>query len=112
MIWLEPLGKLFDSVRFEIGDWQNESVREAIGEHNFKVEVRWLSGGGDPARPCWWHITDISLDHVRLSPEWKSRGEELPLAKECETAIRKRLKELAKLNLNSDSKPLIFADRR
>ncbi|HXI71522.1 MAG TPA: hypothetical protein VNN22_14300 [Verrucomicrobiae bacterium] len=74
MIWLEPLGKRFESVRFEIRDWQNESVREAIGEHNFKVEVRWLSGGGDPACSCWWHITDISLDHVRPSPEWIRRA--------------------------------------
>jgi hypothetical protein len=94
--WAWKLGKLFESVRFEIGDWQSEAVRETIGEHNFKVEVRWLSGGGDPARSCWWHVTEISLDHVRPSPEWKKQGDELQLAKECEAAIRKRLKELAK----------------
>jgi hypothetical protein len=60
------------------------------------VEVRWLSGGGDSARSCWWQITEISLDHVRPSPEWKRQGEELQLVKDCELVIRKRLKELAK----------------
>jgi hypothetical protein len=69
-------------------------VRVAIEEHNFKVQVRWLLGGGDPARSCWWHVTEITLDHLRPSPEWIKQGEELELAKECEAEIRKRLKIL------------------
>jgi len=51
------------------------------------VQVRWLSGGGDPARSCWWHVTEIALDHLRPSPEWK-------LVKECEAEIHRRLKKL------------------
>src|ERR1017187_6298856 len=79
----------FESIRFEVGDWQDEAVRAAIEEHNLQVQLRWLSGGGDPARSCWWHITEITLDHLRPSPEWIKQGEELQLAKECEAEIRK-----------------------
>ncbi len=94
--WAWRMGKLFESVRFETEHIEQSELRLAIEEHNFKVEVRWLSGGGDPARSCWWHVTEITLDHLRPSPEWKKQGEELQLAKDCEAAIRKRLKELAK----------------
>ena len=93
--WAWKMGRLFESVRFEAGDWQDEAVRAAIEEHNLKVQVRWLSGGGDPARSCWWHVTEITLDHLRPSPEWIKQGEELQLAKECEAEIRKGLKVLA-----------------
>ena len=49
-------------------------MRAAIAEHNFKVQIRWLNGGGDPARKFWWHVTEITLDHLRPSPEWKKQG--------------------------------------
>jgi hypothetical protein len=94
--WAWKFGKLFEAVRFEFGNWQDAALRAAIMEHNFKVQVRWLSGGGDEARSCWWHITEISLDHVRRSPEWKKQGDELQLAKDCEGEIRKGLRALAK----------------
>lgn len=86
------MGKLFESVRFEVADWQAEAVRAAIEEHNIEVQERWLSGGGDPARSCWWHITEITLDHLRPSPAWEKQMAELQLAKEGEAEIRKRLK--------------------
>lgn len=95
--WAWKLGKLFEAVRFEIGDWQDEAVQAAIHEHNLKVKELWLVGGGDPARSCWWHVTEITLDHLRPSPEWKRQGDELQLAKDCEAAIRKGLRSLAKL---------------
>jgi hypothetical protein len=94
--WAWKMGRLFEAVRFEVGDWQDAALRTAIEEHNFKVQVRWLSGGGDPARTCWWHITEITLDHLRPSPEWKKQMAELQLAKDCEAEIRKGLKLLAK----------------
>lgn len=34
------MGRLFESVRFEVGDWQDEAVRVAIEEHNLKVQIR------------------------------------------------------------------------
>lgn len=59
-----------------------------------KVQALWLSGGGNPACSCWWHITEITLDHLRPSPEWKKQMDELQLAKECEAEIRKGLRKL------------------
>jgi hypothetical protein len=94
--WAWKMGKLFESVRFEVGDWQAEAVRVAIEEHNLRVQVHWLSGGGDAARSCWWHVTEITLDHLRPSPEWIKQGEELELAKACEAEIFKGLKLLPK----------------
>jgi hypothetical protein len=61
--------------------------------------VRWLSGGGEPSRSCWWHVTEITLDHLRPSPEWKKQGDELKLAKDCEAAIRTRLTAQTKLKV-------------
>jgi hypothetical protein len=100
--WAWKMGKLFEAVRFEVGDWQDEAVRTVIEEHNFKVQVRWLSGGGDPARSCWWHVTEITLDHLRPSPEWKKQGDELQLAKECEAEIRKGLRNQKSARLQKE----------
>jgi hypothetical protein len=94
--WAWKMARLFEAVQFVVGDWQDEAVRAAIEEHNLKVQVRWLSGGGDPARSCWWHVTEVTLDHLRPSPEWIKQGEELELAKACETEILKGLRVLAK----------------
>jgi hypothetical protein len=93
--WAWKMGKLFQSVWFVEDDWQELGTREEIAEHNFKVQARWLAGGGDPARKFWWHVTEITLDHLRPSPRWKRAMEELQLAKECEAAARRGLKELA-----------------
>jgi hypothetical protein len=96
--WAWKMARLFEAVRFEVGDWQDAAVRAAIEEHNFKVQVLWLSGGGDPARCCWWHVTEITLDHLRPSPQWKKQMADLQLAKECEAEIRKRLKVMEEKN--------------
>jgi hypothetical protein len=85
-------------------------VQEASAEHNFKVEVRWLSGGGNPARSCWCHITEITLDHLRPSPEWKASRDELQLAKDCESAIRKRLWDLAKRKIERAKQLRLLAE--
>ena len=94
--WAWKMGRLFEVVQFVVGDLQDEAVRTAIEEHNLKVQVRWLSGGGNPARSCWWHVTEITLDHLRPSPGWKKQMDELQLAKECEAEIRKGIIDLAK----------------
>jgi hypothetical protein len=92
--WAWKLRRLMESVRFEAGEWQDEAVRAGIEAHNLQVQIRWLSGGGDPARCCWWHVTELTLDHLRPSPAWIKQGEELQLAKECESEIRRRLRQL------------------
>jgi hypothetical protein len=71
--WAWKMGKLFQGVRFEVGDWQNAEVRMVIEEHNFKVQVRWLTARGDPARSCWWQVSEITLRHLGRSPGWKRR---------------------------------------
>jgi hypothetical protein len=60
---------------------QNKAVQVVTEEHNFKIEALWLTGGGDSARCCWWHVTEITLDHLRSSREWKAKMDELRLAK-------------------------------
>ena len=92
--WAWKFGKLIEFVRFEVGDWQDEELRLAIEEHNFKVQTRWLSSGGDPARSSWCHVTDITLNFLRPSPEWKKQMDELQLAKDCEADIRQGLEEI------------------
>ena len=71
------------------------ATRKAIEEHNLQVEIRWFLGGGKPGRTCWWHVTEVTLDHLRPSPEWKKEGEVLQLVKEAEAAIRRGLRHLA-----------------
>jgi hypothetical protein len=93
--WAWKMGKLFQAVYFVEDDWQDFATRGAIAEHNFKVKTCWLAGGGDPAREFWWHVTEITLDHLRPSPQWKRAVAELEMAKECEAAITHGLKELA-----------------
>ena len=68
--WAWKLAKLFKVTRFEVGEWQAEAVQLAILEHNREVQTTWLNAGGDPARSCWWHITEITMDHLRPSPAW------------------------------------------
>jgi hypothetical protein len=92
--WAWKIGKLAQAVWFVEGEWQDKELRDAIADHNFKVQVRWLSGGGDPTRKFWWHVTEVTLDHLRPSPEWKKQMAELQLAKECEAAIRRGLRDL------------------
>ncbi len=94
--WAWKLAKLFKVTRFEVGEWQAEAVQQAILQHNLEVQTLWLNKGGDPSRNCWWHITEITMDHLRPSPAWKKQMAELQLAKECEAEIRKALKQRAK----------------
>lgn len=92
--WAWKLAKLFGVTRFEVGEWQAEAVQLAIAEHNLEAQKRWIETGRDPARTCWWHVTEITADHLRPSPAWKKQMAELELAKEAEAAIRKRLGRL------------------
>ena len=79
-------------------------MREVIAEHNLQVQIRWLNGGGDPSRKFWWHVTEVTLDHLRPSPKWKKEMAELQLAKECEAAIRRGLRDLAERHKREEEK--------
>jgi hypothetical protein len=67
--WAWKKGKLFGSVGF-VGEWMDETTRKAIAERNLNVRVRWLADGGDSEHHYWWHVTEITLDHLRVSPQW------------------------------------------
>lgn len=90
--WAWKMGKLFPFVRFVAAEWLEPEVRLEISEHNLQVRRRWLDGGGDPAHECWWDVTELTLDHLRASPEWQKQMAELQLAKDCEAEIKRRLK--------------------
>ncbi len=94
--WAWKMARLFKHVRFEPGEWLNEATRLAIAEHNRDVKARWLETGGNQNDDCWWHVTEITLDHLRPSPEWKRQERQLELAKAAESAIRRGLRGLAK----------------
>jgi len=102
--WAWKMGRLLEVVWFVEGDWQDQAIREEIAGHNLKVQVRWLNGGGDPARKFWWHVTEITLDHLRPSPQWQKAMEELQLAKDCEMAIYRGLEELAERRKQEEDK--------
>ena len=70
----------------------------------------WLLGGGNPARSCWWHVTELTLDHLRPSPAWKREGEELELAKACEAEIRRRLRKQRERQRKQAEQQLLLAE--
>jgi hypothetical protein len=82
--WAWKMAKRFPAVGFVVGEWQDKAIQKEIDNHNFDVRVSWLSGGGDPGQEYWWHVTELTLDHLRPSPKWINEGEELALAKEYE----------------------------
>jgi hypothetical protein len=94
--WAWKMGKLVEHVRFEPGEWLDAGTKLAIEEHNCGVKERWLAAGGSPNRDCWWHITEMTPDHLRPSREWKKAMKDLELAKGAEAAIRHELKKLKK----------------
>jgi hypothetical protein len=63
--WAWKMAKLFPAVGFIDGDWQPNPVQSEIVKHNADVRFAWVAGGGDPARHCWWYVTEITLDHLR-----------------------------------------------
>jgi hypothetical protein len=98
------MGKLFEVVWFVDDERLDKETREVIADQNFKVETRWLDSGGDPSRKFWWHVTEVTLDHLRPSLKWKREMEELELAKECEAAIRRGLKDSAARHKQEEEK--------
>jgi hypothetical protein len=63
-----------------------------------------VASGGDPGQEYWWHVTELTLDHLRPSPKWIREGEELALAKECEAMAARGLEKMAKLRRKQEEK--------
>jgi hypothetical protein len=109
--WAWKMGKLFQAVWFVEDDWQDGATREAIGEANLNVHVRWINSGGDLARKFWWHVTEITLDHLRPSPEWKKAMQELASSKSFGATRRRRPDEEKHRMLREVIEELAFASR-
>jgi hypothetical protein len=98
--WAWKMGKLFKAVRFEVGDWQTEAVRTAIEEHNLKVQMLWLSHGGNPAQACWRHVAEITLDILRpphvlekLNADWqRAKDQQWQMMAEVADAFQAEMK--------------------
>jgi len=59
-------------------------TRRAIAEHNLNVRVREVGDGGAPERQYWWHVTEMTLDHLRPSPQWVREPKRFTLEIESE----------------------------
>ena len=106
--WAWKMGKLFESVRFEPAESLAAETRAAILDHNLKVKVRWLLNGGNVNDDCWLHVTEITLDHLRPSPEWEKEMADLKMAKDAEAAINAGLRKLAKQKRELAERQLIL----
>lgn len=108
--WAWKMARLFESVRFEVLDRHDKELRDAIEEHNFKVQTRWLAARGNPERSCWWTVLELELDHLRVSPRWRQQMQELELAKECEAAIQMGEQKLARQILKREQKQRLLKE--
>ncbi len=82
--WAWHANRLFASVRFVEGEWQDETIRKGIVEHNLNVAIRFFEESRRPGRDCWWDVTQLTLDHLRPAPDWKKQAADLQLAKDRE----------------------------
>lgn len=83
--------KLIRVVCFVDGEWLDPATAAAIREHNEQVAAH-LAQNGEKV-PYRWHVTQLTLDHLRPSPEDAKQAEELQLVKDVESAIRKGLRK-------------------
>jgi len=70
--WAWKAARLFQTVCFRIGDWQDAELRKAIDKHNEDVRRRWQECGCNPVRK-YREVTELKLHHLRPSPRRKKR---------------------------------------
>jgi hypothetical protein len=97
------LPKLFPC-GFVVGEWQDNAVQTEMEDHNSRARLSRLSGGGEAGREYWWHVTEVTLDHLRPSPKWIKESEELAFAKECEAIAARGSQEMAKRRSREEQK--------
>jgi len=66
--WAWKAAKLFESVCFRIGDWQDPELRKVLVEHNEEVRGRWQKTGCHPLRK-YREVAELKLHHLRPSPK-------------------------------------------
>ena len=46
-------------------EWQDRSLRDGVLMHNIEVTAAHKAEYGETARGCWWHVTELTLEHLR-----------------------------------------------
>jgi len=73
--WAWKAARLFQTVCFRIGDWQDAELRKAIDEHNEAVRRRWQESGCNPVYK-YREVAELKLHHLRPAPRQKKRDDE------------------------------------
>jgi len=63
--WAWRIGKLAPFVWFVDDDWQAADLRDGVLMHNREAAARHRLAFGEKARACWWHVTELTLEHLR-----------------------------------------------
>ncbi|MGD0410640.1 MAG: hypothetical protein ABSC18_02980 [Verrucomicrobiota bacterium] len=63
--WAWRIGKFAPFVWFVDDKWQAPDLRDGILMHNLEVAAAHRTAFGETARACWWHVTELTLEHLR-----------------------------------------------
>jgi len=59
------IAKLCPFVCFVDDEWQDPALRDGVVMHNLEVAALHTSDFGESARPYWWHVMELTLEHLR-----------------------------------------------
>jgi hypothetical protein len=59
------IAKLCPFVCFVDDEWQDPALRDGVVMHNLEVAARHRLDFGESERPYWWHVTELTLEHLR-----------------------------------------------
>ena len=63
--WAWRIAKLCKFVWFVDDDWQDRDLRDGVLMHNREVASVHVAAFGETVRACWWHVTELTLEHLR-----------------------------------------------
>jgi hypothetical protein len=63
--WAWRIAKLCPFVWFVDDEWQKPDLRDGVLMHNREVAAAHVAAFGETARACWWHVTELTLEHLR-----------------------------------------------
>jgi hypothetical protein len=66
-LWGSLSAKLCPFVWFVDDEWQDPDLRDGVLMHNLVVSAAHRAAFGETVRACWWHVTELTLEHLRGS---------------------------------------------
>jgi hypothetical protein len=63
--WAWRIAKLCPFVWFVDDKWQDLELRDGVLRHNLEVAAAHRTAFGETARAFWWHVTELTLEHLR-----------------------------------------------